>query len=110
MISVVKLYEVKNTSTDTVAKGGYIFPPRTTVKVRVSEYKIKEFSAHKDLKVKEVSSSDKQHGERKNETSKYRINGNGRLQCPYCDKDYKTEEGLDKHIEEKHPEKKQGDA
>lgn len=24
--------------------------------------------------------------------------------CPFCDKTYKTEEGLKKHIAEKHPE------
>jgi len=24
--------------------------------------------------------------------------------CPYCDKEYKTQDGLEKHIADKHPE------
>lgn len=29
--------------------------------------------------------------------------GNPPFQCPYCTKEYKTQEGLDKHMAEKHP-------
>lgn len=29
--------------------------------------------------------------------------GNPPFQCPYCTKEYKTQEGLDKHVAEKHP-------
>lgn len=31
----------------------------------------------------------------------------GVLNCPHCEKTYKTQEGLDRHIAEKHPEKLQ---
>lgn len=35
--------------------------------------------------------------------------GNGDIfKCPYCDKEYKSQETLDKHIKEKHPDKLDG--
>lgn len=29
--------------------------------------------------------------------------------CPYCGKEYKTEDGLNKHIEKEHPQGQDGD-
>lgn len=102
MLSVYKTYEVTNTGIYTVGRGGYVFPSNTTVVIKASEYKIREFKSHKDLVVEEVSTSVKEDATKQNESSKYRINENGKLQCPDCDKDYKTEDGLEKHIQDKH--------